>query len=185
MPFGHSNLQLPNENSYWVRPGRFMAGEYPGHQRSIKAKQRLREYLESGVTFFLDLTEPGELRSYSRFLWEVCADMGVFAEHCRMPIRNGGVPSNREYMQQILDVVDNAIEDGHVVYAHCWGGIGRTGLVVGCYLVRHGLTGEQALAELARLWRGVQKSDTWPTTPETEEQENWIRTWVEPPRPKK
>ena len=35
------------------------------------------------------------------------------------------------------------------VYVHCWGGIGRTGTVVGCWLVRHGMTGDEALAEFA------------------------------------
>ena len=28
--------------------------------------------------------------------------------------------------------------DGRKVYVHCWGGVGRTGTVVGCYLVRQG-----------------------------------------------
>lgn len=178
-------MELPNPNSYWVQPGRLMAGEYPGHQRSERARLRLRQYLESGVSFFLDLTEPGELRSYSRFLAEVSADLGVRAEHCRMPIRDAGVPETREYMRQILDVVDEAIADGNVVYVHCWGGVGRTGLVVGCFLVRHGLKGNQAIAELGRLWQGVEKSSLWPFTPETRDQEDWIRGWVEPPRRRK
>ena len=42
-------------------------------------------------------------------------------------------------MTRILDDVDAALADGGAVYVHCWGGIGRTGTVVGCWLVRHGL----------------------------------------------
>jgi len=45
--------------------------------------------------------------------------------------------------------------DGHTVYVHCQGGMGRTGTVVGCYLVRHGMGGEDALEEIACLRRGT------------------------------
>src|SRR3712207_6971239 len=42
--------------------------------------------------------------------------------------------------------------EGGLPYVHCWGGIGRTGTVVGCYLVEHGMDGEQAIAAIAE-WR--------------------------------
>ncbi len=35
------------------------------------------------------------------------------------------------HMTQILDDIDSAIADEGVAYVHCWGGIGRTGTVVG------------------------------------------------------
>jgi protein-tyrosine phosphatase len=178
MPFGKVH-RLPNSNTYWVKPGKLMAGEYPGHQRSEKARARLREYLEAGVTFFLDLTVPGELRSYDRFLFKESLELGLTPIHLRVPIVDAGVPREREYMVDILNVIDHAVNDGHLVYAHCWGGIGRTGLVIGCYLVRHGLKGDQALVELARLWRGVEKSTQFPFTPETKQQEDFIRNWTE------
>ena len=37
---------------------------------------------------------------------------------------------------------------GRTVYLHCRGGIGRTGTVLGCYLVRQGQTAEEALASI-------------------------------------
>lgn len=37
------------------------------------------------------------------------------------------------------------------VYVHCWGGIGRTGTVVGCLLVDAGMSGEAAVARIAAL----------------------------------
>ncbi len=36
---------------------------------------------------------------------------------------------------------------------HCWGGVGRTGTVVGCWLVRHGLDDGDAIARIATLRR--------------------------------
>ena len=58
-------------------------------------------------------------------------------------------------MNAVLDMLDTALQAGQAVYLHCWAGIGRTGTVVGCYLVRHGLTGEQALARLVTLRAGL------------------------------
>ncbi|WP_374108489.1 hypothetical protein [Nostoc sp. XA010] len=34
-----------------------------------------------------------------------------------------------------LPPIDRALNGQEKVYVHCWGGIGRTGIVVGCYLV--------------------------------------------------
>ena len=45
-------------------------------------------------------------------------------------------------MAGLLDAIDTAMRDGKTVYLHCWGGVGRTGNVVGCSLVRHGHTGD-------------------------------------------
>ena len=50
-------------------------------------------------------------------------------------------------MASILDAIDAALDGGKTVYVHCWGGVGRTGTVVGCWLVRHGKTGDEALRQ--------------------------------------
>ena len=61
---------------------------------------------------------------------------------------------------------------------HCFGGIGRTGTVVGCYLVRHGAEPEAALAEIARRRQGT--PDGYRHAPETDEQRRLVLTWREP-----
>jgi protein-tyrosine phosphatase len=61
------------------------------------------------------------------------------------------------------------------VYVHCFGGIGRTGTVVGCYLVRHGADAETALAEIARRRQGT--PDGYRRSPETNEQRQFVLTW--------
>ncbi len=76
---------------------------------------------------------------------------------------------------RILDTLDGALAAGHIVYLHCWGGIGRTGTVVGCHLVRHGMTSEQALAEIARLRRDT--PDAGKVSPETPAQTRLVLRW--------
>ncbi len=78
-------------------------------------------------------------------------------------------------MGYILDSIDAALNAGHVVYFHCWGGVGRTGTVAGCYLVRHGMSGEGALHRIAELRQGT--SDGWKRSPETLEHRRMVLEW--------
>ena len=57
---------------------------------------------------------------------------------------------------------------------HCWGGVGRTGLVVACWLQEHGRTPAAALAELSEKWRTVKKSVRKRESPETQTQVDWV-----------
>ena len=89
-----------------------------------------------------------------------------------------GLPT-RAGMYAILDAIDAALAQERRVYLHCFGGVGRTGTVVGCYLVRHGHSGAQALQELVGWWREVPKSTRSPYSPETRQQEQFVLNWVE------
>ena len=57
--------------------------------------------------------------------------------------------------------------------------VGKTGTVVGCHLVRRGITGDEALARVAELWKSVEKYPGRPRSPETDEQADYVRSWVE------
>lgn len=167
----------PIANCYWVVPGCFLAGEYPGAFDGAEARQKVRKFLEAGITSFLDLTPEDELIPYKPFLREEAARLGVTVEHRRAPIRDLTVPRPPE-MVNILNRIDGALESGCAIYVHCWGGIGRTGTVVGCYLARHGHSGQRALDELTRLWKVMEKA-TWRVSPETDEQKEFVRNWRE------
>jgi hypothetical protein len=140
------------------------------------SRQKLRRLLQAGVTFFLDLTQAGEygLQPYTPLLGEEAAALGRAVKHQRMPIRDRGTPTQEE-MIHILDTLDAALAQGETAYVHCYGGIGRTGTVIGCYLVRHGMSGKEALAEIAHL-RQVTPVD-WVTSPETRAQRQMVWNW--------
>jgi protein-tyrosine phosphatase len=80
-------------------------------------------------------------------------------------------------MTAVLDVLDEALSQDHKIYLHCVGGIGRTGMAVGCYLVRHGRSGQEALDELARLYRSAGQSAFYAVSPENGRQVTFIRDW--------
>jgi hypothetical protein len=171
-----SDDQRPIAESYWVKPGRFLAGEYPGHFDPEQTRWRLDALLEGGFDTFIDLTKQGEVYPYAKILGEQAQAYGVNAQYYRFPIGDFGLPSPAQ-MMAILDQVDESLESNHKIYLHCWGGIGRTGTTVGCYLVRQGLDGEAALRQLANWWQEVPKSRIHPRSPETREQVDFILDW--------
>jgi protein-tyrosine phosphatase len=79
-------------------------------------------------------------------------------------------------MRAIQDAIARALEAGEVVYVHCWGGVGRTGTVIGCHLVQNEThTGDQALAALKQLRSSTQRAHR--VSPETSEQHDMVRGW--------
>ena len=171
-----ANSVHPIPDSYWVRAAALLAGEYPGARGDTEAAQKLTALLDAGVTMFVDLTEPGEysLRPYFPLAQQIAAGRGIAVLHRRFAIPDMGVTTPAR-LAALLDAIDAALANGHVLYVHCYGGIGRTGTVIGCWLVRHGQTGEQALATIAELRRDT--PDGWRTSPETEAQTRMVLTW--------
>jgi hypothetical protein len=172
------HAELPN--TYWVRPGALAAGEYPGHQDAAEAVVRVGRLLDAGIDCFIDLTEPGDgLEPYEPVLRQEAATRGrPDIAYLRLPIRDLRVPTRAD-MSAILDLIDTALASNRRVFVHCWGGVGRTGTVVGCHLVRHGVSGGAALREVASLFGGTPKAARR-TSPETEAQQRFVRDWTEP-----
>lgn len=169
---------LPNKNTYYVIPDLFLAGEYPGASTINETKERIKQYLVCGVNFYIDLTEEHELMPYEDFLRLEAEKMKFTFEYYRLSIRDLSVP-DKGLMTEILDTIDNAISINKKVYVHCWGGVGRTGTVVGCHLVRNGKTGEEALEQIAIWWQQIEKNYRHPKSPETYGQREYIRCWNE------
>ncbi len=165
------NVIKPVDDSYWVIEGRLLAGCYPGGKRPQDVARRLGALLAAGFDAFIDLTEPGELPPYELYL-------PGHVRYARKPIPDHGVPDPPARMAEILAELDAALAQGRRVYVHCRAGIGRTGTVIACHLAARGLDGEAAISELNELWRGSDRSDTWPDVPETAEQVAFIHDWA-------
>ena len=189
----------PTPFSYWVVPQRLLAGEYPGSlitlspKRTIRTifdtvlallvhgprglkgnRRKIRSLVEAGATLFLDLTEEGELPPYEALLREEAQRQGAAVEYLRVPVKDR-TTATTEQMAEALDAIDRVLDSGDTAYVHCMRGIGRTGLVVGCYLVRRGMTGQQALDEIRNLRKGLLSS--WARSPETDAQRRMVLEW--------
>lgn len=170
---------VPFPDSYWILPHLFLAGEYPGSPEDTKALTKLRSLVQAGIRHIVDLTEAGEsrfspspLRPYDHLLPQIDS----VVSWARFPISDRGtVPEDS--IKSILDHVDRHLAREIPVYVHCWGGHGRTGLVVGCWLARHGHgKKDEVFSVLQRLRREM--PDGMKPSPETGDQKELVRYWT-------
>lgn len=154
----------PIKNSYRVDE-RVYAGEYPGDL--FNPREKVEAFLDFGITHFIDLTEEGELNPYLDYLSEVCS-------HYRFPIRDVSVPEDHESVYELMKYIDSVLANpDNKIYIHCWGGVGRTGTIVGCYYLYRGEPYEMAMAHLKERFKQCPKSERR-RTPETGEQVEFI-----------
>ena len=97
--------------------------------------------------------------------------------YSRMAIRDVDIPSEWQ-MRAILDLIASARAAGELVYVHCWGGVGRTGTVVGCMLREAGLPASEVLGEIARARAETARAGR--ESPETEAQRQFVTEWSGP-----
>lgn len=164
-----SSPGTPIPNSYWVEPGRLLAGEYPGTTRQEPAG-RVQALLDAGITSFIDLTVEGELPPYA-------TGLGNRARHRRFAIVDHELPGSPAIFDEVMAAIDADLAEERRVYVHCRAGIGRTGMAVGCYLIHRGLDGKAAFDRLQELWQRCARSRSWPMVPETEEQIRYLKNW--------
>lgn len=165
---------VPFTTTYWVIPGQLLAGDHPYSKDDALTRTRLDRFRDIGLNIFIDLTHQGDAPSYKEIGKNAYEQTLTHFEYHRMAIVDFGCPS-AGFMKKILNLIDASIEKKLNVYLHCRGGIGRTGTVVGCYLVRHGLAGDEAIRKIEQLRRGT--LDWHHASPETSEQRNLIKNW--------
>ena len=168
---------IPFIDSYWVIPEKFLAGAYPGGVDEETTRKKVQSLIHAGIDCVVDLTQPGDaFTTYAKTLTAEAADFGIEVERVNFPIPDYDIPSV-ELMQKVLDCIDDHLARGKRVYIHCVGGIGRTGTAVACYLVRHGMSGQEALVQLQVL---RQQSASWyRRSPESDLQIEFVLKWVE------
>ena len=160
------------------RPGRlgltFLPGKrgasqrYPGHIYRRETAVDLAAMRAMGVSRLILLVEDQELDQWGdSTIVALGTQAGVDVR--RHPIPDGAAPQSDADMDRILDEIDEGRASGDVAVA-CMGGVGRTGMVAACALVRAGRPPAEAIARVRRLRH--------PTAVETAVQERFVRGYI-------
>lgn len=166
-------INRPLHQSYEVwGKGIIYAGEYPGDKNEGIAKQKIEQMHHFGIRHFIDLTEEGELRPYNHLL--PCE-----TTYTRFPITDCGAPKSIESVQRLLLRIEELKKMDGYAYVHCWGGVGRTGTIIACYLAQNWDEPDlnKTLEVLRRNFSKMPKS-AYRETPETKEQIDFIERFI-------
>ena len=163
----------PIRNSYRVMD-RVYAGEYPIEYDDKKSTEKIKQFEKFGITHYIDLTEEGEHLPYANML-----ESDV--KHIRFPIKDMSAPHNIESVKELTSRINEILHerDSNKVYIHCWGGVGRTGMIVGCLLSEQcGFDFEKTMDALTLAYSDCPKS-AYQETPESNEQRLFIEKYTE------
>lgn len=172
-------MLVPYQNTYWVKENALLAGCYPGAPSSDLIPARLAALVDSKVNVVINLLEASETYSdgssyvpYDEDFLRLAHTQGLAAKCYNFPIKDFGLPDTRQ-MLHILNEIDANLAQERRVFVHCWGGKGRTGTVVGCWLARHGdLSPLDTLQALRKDCPNAKQP-----SPETEEQCLFVSNW--------
>ncbi len=174
--------ETPFDRCYWVDHEQLLAGCYPGDKNPEIAHKKIKYLLKYGIRHIINLMQEdervkyyNEFAPYENILKKEAAEMKVTVTISRHPVKDSGIIPC-EKIKNILDEIDCEIRKGRRVYLHCWGGIGRTGMIAGCYLARHGAAcGGAVIEKLRELRKNI--SNGFIPSPESELQKEIVKTW--------
>ena len=179
-------------------PGSLLAGAYPGSADTVEMERRLKALLDVGIRSVIYLVDESaneddsdnadvgdQIEPVQAFVpyedqLEVLAEArNEIIEIGRYTIDISSASADQE-MELILDAIDAEIDgSNHPTLVHCTNGNGYTGMVVGCYLARHGIaTGKDALAKIREL-RAANPAMAKAKSPENIVQERFVTRWKE------
>jgi len=151
---------------YWLDeswPGRLAVGTRPRGGEWLK--DDVSSWKRAHIDGVLSLLTPDEEQDLDlrEEAGEVRAQGMSFTS---FPIPDRQTPKSESKLAEVLELATRDLSDGRNVLVHCRQGIGRSGLVAACLLVKKG-TSPGAAVDLVSAARGV-------SVPETLEQRDWI-----------
>ena len=158
------------KKTYPVIKNKFYAGRTPVSINKQETYNNLSALIEADIDVIINLTEEGEFLKYENELSFFARGIGKNIQVIRKAIPDYGVP-NKELMNDILQIIEKSLNENKKVFVHCFGGVGRTGTVVGCYLLKNNLaTEENVFDKIQELRAGL----PYAKSPETEEQRQFV-----------
>jgi protein-tyrosine phosphatase len=167
---------LPFKKSYWILPGKLLVGEVPTGMSLPETKEKLNGLKNLNVSVIINLMEDDETNREGDLFYNYEEDaLKLGMKTFRFSIEDVSIPS-KELMDSIINQMHKSIQNNDTIYVHCWGGVGRTGTVVGCFLKKFKYaTNENVFEFIDYLKRTSAMNERM--SPETSEQMNFVLNW--------
>lgn len=134
-------MSLP-ENFSFVWNDRVAGSAHPGYGPSLLAS--LAALSDQGIKAIVSLHERaldiGPLREFA-------------FDYLHMPIEDFTAPSQLQ-IDEVIQFMQGQLDQDRRVMVHCQAGIGRTGTILACFLVRRGMDAKRAISEIRHLRPG-------------------------------
>lgn len=151
---------------YWIEGpwlGKLAVGPRPRGGEWLK--DDIAKWRRAGINSVLSLLTPEEERDLD-LRGEAGEVRAQEADFTSFPIPDRQIPRSEAKLAEVLESVARDLSSGKNVLVHCRQGIGRSGLVAACLLVKKGMSPGAAVESVSAA-RGM-------AVPETEEQRDWI-----------
>jgi protein-tyrosine phosphatase len=151
---------------YWLDeawPGKLAVGPRP--RGGDWLKDDIASWKRANVNAVLSLLTPDEEKNFD--LHDEASEVRTQGmEFTSLPIPDRHAPKSESKVAEVLERVSCSLSTGKNVLIHCRQGIGRSGLMAACLLVKKGMSPGAAVASVSAA-RGM-------STPETAEQRDWV-----------
>jgi len=143
----------PGRLGLTIAPGKKgVSAEGNLHDRDLNAD--MTQLSADGVTRLVNLMEAHEEARWQMHGYDEAAQRaGLNVRH--FPVVDVNVPSDPAAFAALVEEIYAQLQEGETVVAHCLGGLGRSGMLVACLLVRSGEFGADDAIRFVRKKRDI------------------------------
>jgi protein-tyrosine phosphatase len=147
---------------YWINERLAIVSRPWGDERLDGEMVELRE---AGIDVLVSMLEEGEaVRLGLKDEGDAARRAGLV--FVNFPIRDRGVPADKQLFDEFLESLERHISDGRRVGVHCYACIGRSTVTVASLLIRSGVS-------IADVWVQIATARDC-KVPDTDEQRAWV-----------
>ncbi len=130
---------------FWLVPGKIAGMSHPG-TREVVWEALKKAGIGAVVTLTLRPLNPAMLKKYG-------------FESLHLPIRDFAAPTHSQ-INLFVDFCERQADENKAVMVHCRAGIGRTGVMLACYLVHKGVSANNAIKQVRLIRPGALETVT-------------------------
>lgn len=155
---------------FWVRSVQPNLAIMPCPEGGAELESEIEALQSNGVDMLVSLLMPEEEPLLNvEAEATLCQQKGL--RFISFPIPDFDIPTSFQEVNQLVDQLQDALLAGRKVVIHCRGGIGRSGMVAACLLIKQGISVSDSLAALRTARRCA--------VPATRAQADWIEKYSE------